>query len=103
MGGSFSVYNGSERKFLGYIQQSPFAFGDSIAAFHDYSDYFYAYEDEHFIELEKILQKGCRRKNVIAYINHLNQFKIYYHNEKLMLMITFPKSKNRSKYSSIYR
>lgn len=92
MGGSFSVYNGSERKFLGYIQQSPFAFGDSIAAFHDYSDYFYAYEDERFIELEKNpAKKVIAGKNVIAYINHLNQFKIYYHNEKIDVDDYIPK------------
>ncbi len=84
IGGSFSVFNGKERKFLGYIQQSPFAFGDSIAAFHDYSDYFYSYMDDRFIELEKNpAQKVIAGKNVIAYVNHLGQFKIFYQNEKI--------------------
>jgi len=92
VGGSFSVYNGSERKFLGYIQQSPFAFGDSIAAFHDYSDYFYAYQDERFIELEKNpAKKVIAGKNVIAYVNHLGQFKIFYQNEKIDVDDYIPK------------
>lgn len=82
--GSFSVFNGSERKFLGYIQQSPYAFSDSIAAFHDFSKYFYAYKDDRFIELEKNeAKKVIAGKNIIAYVNHINQFKIYYKDEKI--------------------
>lgn len=84
LGGSFSVYNGTERKFLGYIQQNPFAFGDSIAAFHDYSEYFYAYYNDRFIELEKNpAKKVIAGKNILAYVNHLGQFKIFYQNERI--------------------
>lgn len=82
-GGSFSVFNGTNRKYLGYIQQHPYAFGDSIAAFHDYSAYFYAYNNDAFIELEKYpVKKIVAGDNILAYINHLNQFKIFYQGEK---------------------
>ncbi|MBK9554350.1 MAG: hypothetical protein IPO47_00695 [Bacteroidetes bacterium] len=82
-GGSFSVYNGTARKYLGNIQQNPFAFGDSIAAMHDFSEYFYVYENERFIELEQHpTKKIIAGDNIIAYVNHLDQFKIYYHGNK---------------------
>ncbi len=80
--GSFSVFNGTERKFLGYIQQSPFAFSDSIAAFHDFSKYFYAFSNDKFIELEKNeAKKVVAGKNIIAYVNHIHQFKIFYNDQ----------------------
>ena len=83
-GGSFSVYDGENRKYLGYIAQNPFAFGDSIAAVHDYSQYFYVYEGNDFIELEQNpVKKVVAGDNIIAYVSHLDQFKIYYHGEKV--------------------
>ena len=82
-GGSFSVFNGSTRKYLGNIQQNPFAFGDSIAAMHDYSEYFYVYENEKFVELEQHpAKKILAGDNIIAYVNHLDQFKVYFHGDK---------------------
>ncbi len=82
-GGNFSVYDGKERKYLGYIQNNPYAFGDSIAAVHDYSEYFYTYYQNRFIELEQNpVRKVMAGDNLIAYINHLGQFKIYYNGEK---------------------
>ncbi|MFI5172855.1 MAG: hypothetical protein ACHQFW_10715, partial [Chitinophagales bacterium] len=78
-GGSFSLYDGKERKYLGYIQNDPFAFGDSIAAFHDYAEYFYAFQGSRFIELEqRAAKKVIAGDNIIAYVNHIDQFKIFY-------------------------
>jgi len=83
-GGSFSVYNGSSRKYLGNIQQYPYAFGDSIASFHDFSAFCYAYYKDEFIELEKYpVKKIIAGDNILAYVNHLDQFKIFYEGNKV--------------------
>jgi hypothetical protein len=85
-GGSFSVFNGKERKYLGYIQQHPYAFGDSIAAVHDYSGYFYTYVNDLFIELEnQPVLKVIAGDNILAYVNHIGQFKAYYLGNKVDL------------------
>ena len=85
-GGSFSVYNGKERKYLGYIQQYPYAFADSIAAVHDYSGYFYTYVNDLFIELEnQPVLKVIAGDNILAYVNHIGQFKAYYQGNKVDL------------------
>ncbi|MEZ5013889.1 MAG: hypothetical protein R2794_06320 [Chitinophagales bacterium] len=82
LGGSFSLYNGKERKYLGYIQNNPYAFGDSIAGMHDYSEYFFAYYKDRFIELEQHpVQKVIAGDNILAYIDHLGQMKIFYQME----------------------
>lgn len=85
-GGNFSVFNGKERKYLGYIQQHPYAFGDSIAAVHDYSGYFYTYVNDLFIELEnQPVLKVIAGDNILAYVNHIGQFKAYYLGNKVDL------------------
>jgi hypothetical protein len=79
LGGNFSLYNGTEKQFLGNIQHLPYAFGDSIAAVHDFSEYFYAYTANRFIELEQNpVLKAIAGDNLLAYINHIGQFKIFY-------------------------
>ncbi len=83
-GGSFSLYDGKERKYLGFIQNHPFCFGDSLAAMHDYSGYFYVYEQGQFIELEQNpVLRAAAGDNTLAYINHLGQFRVYYHGEQM--------------------
>ncbi len=83
LGGNFSVYNGIEKKYLGNIQNHAYAFGDSIAAVHDFSEYFYVYTSGRFIELEQNpVKKIVAGDNLIAYVNHIDQFKIFYQFEK---------------------
>jgi len=85
-GGNFSVFNGIEKKYLGNIQHLPYAFGDSIAAVHDFSAYFYAYVKDKFIELEQHpIKKVEAGDNLLAYVNHIDQFKIFYHYEKFAI------------------
>lgn len=80
VGGNFSVFDGQNRKYLGYIQQDPYAFGDSIAGVHDYTEYFYAYTGGQFLELDKFPEiKVIAGDNTLAFVNHLQQFKIFYH------------------------
>lgn len=82
-GGNFSIYNGKEKKFLGNIQNQLYGFGDSIAAVHDFSDYFYVYSDDRFIEIEQNpVKKIVAGDNLIAYVNHIDQFKIFYDYQK---------------------
>lgn len=82
-GGNFSIYNGIEKKFLGNIQNQLYGFGDSIAAVHDFSDYFYIYVNNRFIEIEQNpVKKIVAGDNLIAYINHIDQFKIFYDYQK---------------------
>lgn len=82
-GGNFSIYNGIEKKFLGNIQNQLYGFGDSIAAVHDFSDYFYIYINNRFIEIEQNpVKKIVAGDNLIAYINHIDQFKIFYDYQK---------------------
>lgn len=90
-GASFSVYNGTMRKYLGNIQQNPYAFGDSIAAFHDFSSFCYAFYRDEFIEIEKQpVKKIVAGDNIIAYVNHLDQFKIFYEGNKIEIDDYFP-------------
>lgn len=82
-GTGFSVFDGIERKKLGFIQQYPYAFGDSIAAVHDYAAFFYVYSDGLFLELEKQpVLKIVAGDNIIAYVNHLGQLRTYIHGEQ---------------------
>ncbi len=83
-GGSFSVYDGKERRYLGYIQNHPYAFGDSLAAIHDFSGYFYVYEQGMLIELEQQpVLRVTAGDNTLAYINHIGQFRVYLHGEQM--------------------
>lgn len=83
-GGSFSVYDGKKRQYLGYIQNHPYAFGDSLAAIHDFSGYFYVYEQGLLIELEQQpILRATAGDNTLAYINQIGQFRVYFHGEQM--------------------
>lgn len=83
-GGSFSLFDGNERKYLGFIQNNPYCFGDSIAAMHDYAEFFYVYEAGQFMELEQQpVLTATAGDNILAYVNHIGQFRIYFHGEQM--------------------
>ncbi|MBC8046765.1 MAG: hypothetical protein H7Y00_08220 [Fimbriimonadaceae bacterium] len=85
-GYNFSLYDGKKKETLGFIQNNPYAFSDSIAAMHDYANYFFVYWKDKFVELEQHPVKYIRAgKNIVAYVDDQSFFKIFYQNEKLTI------------------
>lgn len=79
IGYNFSVFNGKNKEQLGYIQNKPFAFSDSIACMHDYANYFYAYYKDGFVQLEAQPAKYCLAgDNIVAYVDAANMLKVFY-------------------------
>ncbi|MFN0275494.1 MAG: hypothetical protein ACKVPJ_07105 [Chitinophagales bacterium] len=86
VGYSFSLFNGVKKEQLGFIQNHPFAFSDSIACMHDYAAYFYAYWKDAFVQLEAQPVKHCMAgDNVIAYADANNQLKVFLWGESQVL------------------
>ncbi|MBC8172470.1 MAG: hypothetical protein H7X71_01075, partial [Chitinophagales bacterium] len=92
IGPNYSLYNGKKKQHLGILsvgsdgQKNVFAFGDSIAAMHDFSNYFYAYWQDAFVELEALpVTQIAAGDNIIAYVDATGQTKIFYRKEKIVI------------------
>jgi hypothetical protein len=85
-GYNFSLFNGEKRQQLGYIQNHPYSFSDSIAIMHDYSAYLYAYWENTFIPLETQPAVFCAAgDNIAAYIDAQNRLKSFWQGETYLL------------------